>query len=375
VIHCDALVVGGGPAGSSCARRLRQAGWDVIVADRARFPRDKVCAGWLTPGVFAQLELDPEAYRRAGMTLQDIDGFRTGVIGRSLVETRYGTTVSYAVRRCEFDHFLIERAGVRLLPDVTVREFSRSRDTWIVNGAIAARIVIGAGGHFCPVARFLRGGADRAQPVVAREAEFPLAHAATTLPELFFCRDLEGYAWSVRKGNYVNIGIGRRTPRDFAAHVRDFVALLTSTGRLAADVTPTWKGHAYFAAGVGPRPLIGPGMLVIGDAAGLAYPESGEGIGPAIDSALLAAQIVIDARGRDAVEALRPYEEAMRRRHPPVRPSSAIVRTITAAAGRALLGSAAFTRHIVLNRWFLRMSDRYPDADLPDPQNPRLALS
>ena len=46
---CDALVVGGGPAGSSCARALERAGLDVVVLDRASFPRDKVCAGWVTP--------------------------------------------------------------------------------------------------------------------------------------------------------------------------------------------------------------------------------------------------------------------------------------------------------------------------------------
>jgi flavin-dependent dehydrogenase len=60
---CDALIVGGGPAGSSCARALRLAGWNVIVLDRARFPRDKVCGGWVTPGVFRALELEPAEYR------------------------------------------------------------------------------------------------------------------------------------------------------------------------------------------------------------------------------------------------------------------------------------------------------------------------
>ena len=49
--RCDVLVVGGGPAGSSCARALHDAGLDVIVLDRAVFPRDKVCAGWITPQV------------------------------------------------------------------------------------------------------------------------------------------------------------------------------------------------------------------------------------------------------------------------------------------------------------------------------------
>ena len=48
---CDALIVGGGPAGSSCARQLRRAGLDVLIMDKQEFPRDKVCAGWITPAV------------------------------------------------------------------------------------------------------------------------------------------------------------------------------------------------------------------------------------------------------------------------------------------------------------------------------------
>jgi len=71
VVRCDALIVGGGPAGSTCARFLTRAGWHVVVIDRARFPRDKVCAGWVTPGVFRLLELDPEAYRATGLTDDD----------------------------------------------------------------------------------------------------------------------------------------------------------------------------------------------------------------------------------------------------------------------------------------------------------------
>ena len=99
MMQCDALVVGGGPAGSTCARVLRRAGWDVVVLDRARFPRDKVCAGWVTPGVFELLELDPAEYRTTGFTIQEITGFRTSVIGRPSVETRYDEIVSYAIRR------------------------------------------------------------------------------------------------------------------------------------------------------------------------------------------------------------------------------------------------------------------------------------
>jgi len=56
---CDVLIVGGGPAGSSCAWRLAKAGLDVLVLDRARFPRDKVCAGWVTPAGPRARKVDP----------------------------------------------------------------------------------------------------------------------------------------------------------------------------------------------------------------------------------------------------------------------------------------------------------------------------
>ena len=61
----DVLIVGGGPAGASCAWALRQAGLDVVVLDQAQFPRDKVCAGWITPPVLTALGIDPQDYGMA----------------------------------------------------------------------------------------------------------------------------------------------------------------------------------------------------------------------------------------------------------------------------------------------------------------------
>ena len=60
---CDALIVGGGPAGSSCAWRLHRDGAQPIVIDAAFFPRDKVCAGWTTAATFHGLQLDADDYR------------------------------------------------------------------------------------------------------------------------------------------------------------------------------------------------------------------------------------------------------------------------------------------------------------------------
>lgn len=360
MIRVDAVIVGGGPAGSTCAGALRRAGWDVLVVDRAHFPRDKVCAGWLTPEVFTELDLLPDDYAGAGLTLQCISGFRTGVIGSPMIETTYPRVVSYGILRREFDHFLLQRSGARVIEGTPVETLRRTHSSWIVNENIETPIVIGAGGHFCPVARHVRGGADTAQPIVAKEAEFPrrdLASCpATHAPSLFFCRDLEGYGWCVPKGDYINVGIGRRDRHEFSTHVSDFVAFLEANGIHAGGAGVRWNGHAYFAAGIGPRRLVDRGVVLIGDAAGLAYPNSGEGIRPSIQSGQLAAETLIAAQGRHEIDDLQPYAEAMRAAHPHVARGPAPVRAASAMAGRVLLRSPTFTRHVVLDRWFLRRS-------------------
>ena len=107
--------------------------------------------------------------------------------------------------------------------------------------------------------------------------------------------------------------------------------------------------------GAGVRPLVANGVLLAGDAAGLAYPESGEGIRPAIESGQLAGQTLVAAEGRYGLDDLAPYEDVLRTLHRPVRRTPAALRPITTAFGRALLHSAAFTRHVMLDRWFLRV--------------------
>ena len=335
-----------------------RAGWNVVVADRARFPRDKVCAGWLTPAVFPLLDLDPAEYRRSGLTFEEITAFRTGLIGGALIETRYPSVVSYAIRRCEFDTFLLERSGAHVFEETPLQSLERRGDRWIANDGIAAPVVVGSGGHFCPVARRLRGRGDSVRPVVAKEAEFKVesddSDASGELPELFFCRDLEGYGWCVRKGDYLNIGLGRRDRGDLNDHLEQFMQFLERRGLTRRASRVRWCGHAYLASGTGPRPLSADGVLVAGDAAGLAYPQSGEGIRPAVESGRLAAETLIAAGGRTSADDLRSYEEALRRRYPPASRTPPALAGAMTKLGRALLRSRAFTRHVVIDRWFLR---------------------
>jgi flavin-dependent dehydrogenase len=229
--RCDVVVVGGGPAGSSCARALHDAGLEVIVLDRAVFPRDKVCAGWITPQAVDDVALDQADYQR-GRTWQPITGFRTGVIGSSnVVDTAYDRPVSYGIRRCEFDHYLLRRSGADVRQGTPLSSVVRDGAGWILNHSIRADMLVGAGGHFCPVARWLNPTAEERQPlVVAQEAEFVVepGEAATWpmvpgVPELYFCRDLSGYGWCFRKGQYVNIGFGLLGRRSLPKAIAEFV--------------------------------------------------------------------------------------------------------------------------------------------------------
>jgi menaquinone-9 beta-reductase len=360
---CDALIIGGGPAGSTCARQLHDAGLDVVVVDRAVFPRDKVCAGWITPQVVDALALDVAEYRQ-GRTFQPITGFKVGLIGSDReVETHYRRPVSFGIRRCEFDHYLLNHSGARLRLDTRLSSLCHEGDRWIANGALAAPVLIGAGGHFCPVAERLNPVFDRSALVAAQEAEFPLDDEAAEAwrvsaetPELYFCRDMKGYGWCFRKGEYLNVGLGRLDGGSLTSARAGFMAFLSTRHHVPAAPPIRWRGHAYLVAQPPRRTVIGPGVLLVGDAAGLAYPESGEGIRPAVESGLLAAAAIIGAGGRYTRERLEPYEASLRARfgHPgPRLLSRGMPAALTEPLLPRLLGTPWFVRHLILDRWFL----------------------
>lgn len=85
---CDVLIVGGGPAGSSCAWRLRRAGLDVLILDKSVFPRNKVCGGWITPAVLEELQVNHVEYSQHRV-FQPLTGFRTSRMGGPEIETEY----------------------------------------------------------------------------------------------------------------------------------------------------------------------------------------------------------------------------------------------------------------------------------------------
>ncbi|MEX0679363.1 MAG: NAD(P)/FAD-dependent oxidoreductase [Pirellulales bacterium] len=364
---CDVLIVGGGPAGSSCAWGLRDAGLDVLVVDRKAFPRDKVCAGWITPQVVEALAVDPDEYRRSRVC-QPITGFRTGLIGGREVESHYERPVSYGIRRCEFDQYLLDRTAARRCEAEAVEQIERDGTLWLVNGSIRASLVIGAGGHFCPVARMLGARSIAGSPVVAaQEIEFAASSddlargtISAAVPELFFCPDLEGYGWCFRKGDYLNIGLGRTDREGLSAHVQAFVDFLRSRGKIRAQIPARFHGHAYQLYERTQPVLCDDGVLLVGDAAGLAYPHSGEGIRPAVESGLLAAAVIAQADGNYARDRLAAYPRRLIERLGAVRSRGAsdwLPASWLRALAARLLASKQFARRVVIERWFLHMHE------------------
>jgi geranylgeranyl reductase family protein len=363
---CDVLIVGAGPAGSACAWKLMRAGLDVAMLEKGRFPRDKVCGGWITPPVLEELEIDPRDYAGSGRIFQPITGFRTSRMGDAEVETHYGKPVSYGIRRFEFDHYLAARSRARLIEGAAFSSLERLADGWLVNNQFKARLIIGAGGHFCPVARHLGAKSGGEAIVAAQEAEFEMdvrqqkeCSIRSEVPELFFCPDMKGYGWAFRKGNFLNIGLGRLDRRHLSDHVSGFISFLKNARKIPGDVAASLSGHAYLLYGLGSRRLVTDGILLVGDAAGLAYWQSGEGIRPAVESGLMAAEAVVAARGDYREGRLERYREMIAahfgkaERDWTSRLADMIPQSWIAVVARKLLATRWFSRHVLLDHWFL----------------------
>jgi geranylgeranyl reductase family protein len=289
----DAIVIGAGPAGSTTALRLSRAGARVLLLDRERFPRDKPCGGGLTYRAVRQLPVSVEPVVEDTVRRVKL-GFR---YGRSF-ERRTEEPLILMTQRRRLDAHLAEQAaeagadfrdGVR----ATALEADEQGVTVRFDGSAAsAPVAIGADGVNGLTARAL-GVAARRQHGVALEGNVAHVHAredyrGRAVVELGVVPG--GYAWVFPKGDHVNVGVGGRESE--GPRLRAHLDRACAEYGVEAEQLESIRGYRLPMRRPGDRARSGR-VLLVGDAAGLVDPLSGDGMYEAFVSAQLAADAIL----------------------------------------------------------------------------------
>lgn len=317
----DVLVVGGGPAGSSVAAVLADAGYHIVVLDRATFPRSKACAEYCSPGVEDVLReagmwdgverLGPR--RLAGMRLLGPkgSGFRVEY------QTASGARTAFALPRTELDHALMrnaERRGADVWEGWRVVRVDRDRrymtaiatDRAGERRCVRARVVVGADGMHSLVARSIGASVRSHWPcrlgLVAHYegmddfGEWGEMHTGTGL----YCGLAPLPHGKLNVGLVVALTAGKRGRRSVDTLFQDAIDSLPGVSRRlcrARRISPI-RGMGPMTRRV--NPVAGRGYLLVGDAAGFLDPFTGEGIYRALRGGQIAAHVIRTALDRPA---------------------------------------------------------------------------
>ena len=293
----DVVVAGAGPAGSAAAIHLARGGASVLLADKARFPRDKPCGGGLTGRAVRALPCP-------------VDPVVEHVVDRFELRLRYGPRFERAGRepmilmtqRRRLDAHLAEQAaagGADVRDGTPVADVEQVEDgvTLAVGDArVHAGVLIGADGANGVVARSVGLGDEIVRGVALEgNASWGVLDAdryrGRAVVELGVVPG--GYGWVFPKGDHANIGVGgwgSEGPR-----LRAHLERLADAHHVAVDALTDVKGHRLPMRPLGAAASTG-SVILVGDAAGLVDPLSGDGIYEAFVSSRLAAEAILSGR-------------------------------------------------------------------------------
>jgi len=310
----DVIIVGSGPAGATLAYELAKRGIGVLVLEKEKLPRYKCCAGGVTSKAAKLLDFDisevaEDVIHELGFT------FNLG----SPYLGQHSQPLMYTVTRDVFDYFLMQRArqlGAALLDGQKVRQVQVSAD-WVeistADNIFRSRLVVGADGAYSMVAREL-GMGRRIECLVGIESEIVVPEEELAKWKSRAQVDMgcipKGYGWIFPKRNHLSIGVAcsASKAKNLHAHHQGFVNSLNMgsyiiTGSSSHLIPTCTKGRLVWQNKA----------LLLGDAAGLADPLTGEGIYNAIQSAQLAAPVIADTLVRGKA-GLQDYQEIVERK-------------------------------------------------------------
>jgi geranylgeranyl reductase family protein len=340
----DIAVVGAGPAGSVAAYTAARRGFSVALIDRQTFPRDKACGDGIGPGavrLVQQLGLGEifDGYAPIeAVTVLGPNGSRTD---NAVPDIHGEPTTGYVVPRLEFDNRLFRAALEAGAEDLSGTRFlemtalTGTRSVTLRNGSgtrrvISARLVLGADGAYSAVRRTL---ISRQEPYRSRQAGIamrayarsPKPWAAALTPSLMldFSRDLlPWYGWVFPVGVHkVNIGVGgsldvmRQRGTDLGKLLGCHADAMRARGIICGELHDRRAHHLPHVGGM-PK-LTYPRAALIGDAASMINPVSGEGIAYAVTAAdqLVRALPAWLDDGDAVAAALTRFEREFRARH------------------------------------------------------------
>ncbi len=304
----EIAIVGAGPCGSLLAFLLADAGRDVVLLEKARHPRNKPCGGGITPKTRAFI---PVAWDNS---VED-ECRRASLCYHRTVELEWAEPVCYMVQRSRFDEFLCATArgaGAALWEDTSVRSVEKERNHVTLHterGPVLANLVVGADGAHSRVGAGMRRVRRYAFAAVTEVCPEPSRmEASRGKISVDFSVIPGGYGWIFPKGDHLNVGVYTVYPQaaSIAAHLDRY---LEKQG-FGEALKTNRRGFPIPLRTESDQTVARDRVLLVGDAAALADPLTGEGVHAGCWSALLAAEAILKNSGNYGA-AVSGYERLM----------------------------------------------------------------